>query len=146
MKINSYYPVIMTDEVSLTAEFYKTYFAFETVFESEWYISLRMASESFEYELAVLDAFHATVPEGFRAGTQGLILNFEVEDVDVVYARLIEAAGLPLRQEMRNEAFGQRHFLTSDPSGVLIDVIQIIPPTEEFSEHYNEQIWEAGAE
>lgn len=32
----------------------------------------------------------------------------------------------------KNEPFGQRHFITRDLNGVLIDVITPIPPTDEF--------------
>ncbi len=32
--------------------------------------------------------------------------------------------------------FGQRHFITSDPNGVLIDVIKPIPPSPEFAAQY----------
>lgn len=31
-----------------------------------------------------------------------------------------------------DEPFGQRHFITKDPNGVLIDVIKPIRPSEEF--------------
>jgi hypothetical protein len=37
--------------------------------------------------------------------------------------------------------FGQRHFITRDPNGVLIDVIKIIPPSEEESAQYVDKIW-----
>ena len=64
-----------------------------------------------------------------------MILNFEVEDVDAEYARLT-AAGLPILQELRDEWFGQRHFITSDPTGVLIDIIKPIPASAEFAASY----------
>ncbi|MNI48786.1 Glyoxalase-like domain protein [compost metagenome] len=65
----------------------------------------------------------------------GLLLNFEVEDVDAVYARL-KAAGLPIRLDLSDEDFGQRHFITADPNGVLIDIIKPIPPSAEFAAQY----------
>jgi hypothetical protein len=37
---------------------------------------------------------------------------------------------------LRDEDFGQRHFITADPNGVLIDVIKPIPPSAEFAELY----------
>jgi ribonucleotide monophosphatase NagD (HAD superfamily) len=39
-------------------------------------------------------------------------------------------------QALRDEAFGQRHFITCDPNGVLIDVIKPIPPSEEFLKQF----------
>ena len=38
---------------------------------------------------------------------------------------------------LTDEAFGQRHFITRDPNGVLIDVIKPIPPAAEFAEQYS---------
>ncbi|MFX4229610.1 MAG: hypothetical protein ACFHHU_17570 [Porticoccaceae bacterium] len=37
---------------------------------------------------------------------------------------------------LRDEPFGQRHFITRDPNGVLIDVIKPIPPSAEFLAQY----------
>lgn len=41
--------------------------------------------------------------------------------------------------ELRLDDFGQRHFITSDPNDVLIDVIQPIPPSDEYQEEYDEE-------
>lgn len=149
MRVNSFYPVLLTEQVAVSAAFYVEHFGFEPVFEADWYVSLRMSGSKHAYELAIMDAAHLTIPAPFRRGVQGLILNFEVDDVDAEYERLIRSAKLPLELDIRNEEFGQRHFITADPSGVLIDVITIIPPTEAFSSQYSEQIWsgtEAGKE
>jgi hypothetical protein len=48
----------------------------------------------------------------------------------------MKAAGLPILLELRDEAFGQRHFITADPNGVLIDIIKPIPPTGDFTAQY----------
>ena len=64
-----------------------------------------------------------------------MIVNMEVGDVDREYQRLM-GQGIPLVQDIRSEAFGQRHFIVQDPNGVLIDIIQMIPPSEEFLEQY----------
>ncbi len=141
MHASSFYPVILTEQVAATAAFYTEHFGFGKVFEAEWYVSLRMSDHNSPFELAILDATHPTIPDAYRTNVKGLILNFEVDDVDAEYERLIRGAGLPLELEIRSEEFGQRHFITSDPNGVLIDVITIIPPTEDFNSQYVEEIW-----
>ncbi|WP_010273188.1 VOC family protein [Paenibacillus senegalensis] len=145
MRINSFYPVLMSSKVTESREFYTRHFGFEVVYEADWYVSLRAADGSSPFELAVLDASHPTIPASFRNAVQGLLLNFEVEDADAEYERLIVQEKLPLELALRDEEFGQRHFITKDPNGVLIDVIQIIPPSEEESSYYAEQIWQEGA-
>ena len=134
MKAVSYYPVIMTDEVAATAAFYIAHFGFKALFSADWYVHLQ-SRESEHVTLAILDSNHETIPETGRGKVQGLLLNFEVEDVDTVYERL-KAAGLPIRLDIRDEDFGQRHFITADPNGVLIDIIKPIPPSAEYAAMY----------
>ena len=134
MKATSYYPVIMTDDVAGTAAFYKEHFRFEALFSAEWYIHLQ-SKESEHVTLAILDGNHETIPASGRGKVSGLLLNFEVEDVDTIYERL-KAAGLPIRLDIRDEDFGQRHFITADPNGVLIDIVKPIPPSAEFAAMY----------
>lgn len=136
MKVTSYYPVLMTHDVAGTAAFYRAHFGFVALFSADWYVHLQSADDA-SVNLAVLDGDHATIPESARGRVGGLLLNFEVEDVDAVHARLRDA-GLPVLLSLRDEAFGQRHFITADPNGVLIDIIQPIPPSAEFAAQYHE--------
>lgn len=135
MRITSCYPVIMTRKVAATAAFYVEHLGFQVLFEADWYVHLQSLADE-KVNLAVLDGDHHTIPEAGRGGrVGGLLLNFEVEDVDAEYARLRQA-GLPILLELRDEAFGQRHFITADPNGVMIDVIKPIPPAQEFAGNY----------
>lgn len=134
MKCTQFYPVILTDDVAGTAMFYREHFHFAPAFESDWYVHLQ-SKEDESVNIAILQGDHETIPECGRGHTAGLILNFEVADVDTEYERL-EAAVLPVLLPLRDEAFGQRHFITQDPNGVLIDVITPIPPSPEFLAQY----------
>lgn len=129
----------MTKKVKETGAFYQQYFGFSVVFDEDWYMSLKQGETG--DELAILQTTHETLPTSFGKPIQGLILNFEVENVDEVYQRLIKEKQLPLHLDLRDEAFGQRHFITSDPNGVLIDVITVIPPDESFQNQYKEEVW-----
>lgn len=134
MKVTSYYPVIMTTDVTGTAVFWQTHFGFVPLFSADWYVHLQLESDP-SVNLAVLDGQHSTIPEVGRGRVSGLLLNFEVDDPDAVHERL-KTAGLPILLPLRDEAFGQRHFITSDPNGVLIDIIKPIPPTGDFVAQY----------
>jgi len=135
MKTTSYYPVLMTSDVARSAAFYVAHFRFKPLFEAAWYVHLQ-STEDESVNLAILDRNHPTIPEAGRGrSATGLLLNFEVEDVDAEHER-VQAAGLPILLSLRDEAFGQRHFITADPDGVLIDVIKPIPPSAEFAAQY----------
>jgi catechol 2,3-dioxygenase-like lactoylglutathione lyase family enzyme len=135
MPLQSFYPVLMADDVAASARFYTEHMGFAPTFESDWYVSLKHR-ENPAYELAVLSRTHETIPEGFREErASGLLLNFEVSDAAAEYERLKEA-GLRIVLPLRDESFGQRHFIGVGPGGVMLDVIEEIPPSPEFAEQY----------
>jgi uncharacterized glyoxalase superfamily protein PhnB len=135
MKSTQYYPVLMTDRVAATAQFYEDHFRFSRQFDSDWYIHLQSVEDP-SVNLAVLDRSHTTIPAPARGRqVDGLLLNFEVADVDAEYARAL-SHGLNVLLPIRDEDFGQRHFILQDPNGVMIDVIQPIPPSAAFLRQY----------
>ncbi|MFB4196046.1 VOC family protein [Streptomyces carpaticus] len=135
MDLTSCYPVICTERLTASRDFYTRLLGFEITFEADWYLSLRRPGDS-PYELALLDHTHPTLPAAYRTPVRGLLLNFEVTDVDAEWDRLVIRGGLTPELTLRDEDFGQRHFIVADPNGVLIDVITPIAPTAEFAAQY----------
>jgi catechol 2,3-dioxygenase-like lactoylglutathione lyase family enzyme len=133
MPVTSFYPVLMSRDVASAASFYRESLGFETTYDSDWYVSLRLGT----FELALLAHEHPTIPAGYRLLPQGVILNLEVDDVDEVHARLTRAGVVPVLP-LRDEDFGQRHFIVAAPDHVLLDVIEPIPPTAEYAAAYAE--------
>ncbi|MEH0827237.1 MULTISPECIES: VOC family protein [Micromonospora] len=130
MTLASAYPVLMTTDVAATAAFYREHFGFQPTFETEWYVSLRRDN----WELAVLDSSHETIPAAYRGpAARGMLLNLEVDDVDAEWERL---RNLDVVLPVRTEEFGQRHFILAGPDGVLIDVITNVEPAEEYADRF----------
>lgn len=135
MKCTQFYPVLMTAQVADSARFFVEHLRFKPVFESDWYVHLQ-SSEDESVNLALLQRDHDTIPAAGRgASAGGLLLNFEVADVDAEYARA-QKQGLKILLPLRDEEFGQRHFIAQGPDGVLIDVIMPIEPSEAFKAQY----------
>lgn len=134
--LTGFYPVLATGDVAAASDFYIRHFGFEAVFTADWYVSLRRPDAP-QYELAILDAAHPTVPEGHRDRLRGgLLLNFEVDDADAEHARLVGGAGLTELLPLRTEDFGQRHFIVAAPDGVMVDVITVVPATGAYADQY----------
>ena len=72
------------------------------------------------------------MPAAFRKDPSGGLISIEVDDVEAVHARA-QAAGMAMPLALRSEPFGQRHFMTVDPAGTLVDVITLIPPAPEYA-------------
>jgi catechol 2,3-dioxygenase-like lactoylglutathione lyase family enzyme len=134
MKCTQFHPVLISNRVADTARFYTEHLRFKTLFDSGWYVHLQSIEDA-SVNLGIVETGHATIPKLNGGPVGGLLLNFEVSDVDAEYERAL-AQRLPILLSLRDEAWGQRHFITHDPNGVLIDVIKPIPPTAEFLASY----------
>ena len=101
MNPKSIYPVICTEKIEASRDFYSTHFDFDIVFEADWYVSLKSRHNP-AYELALLDPNHASLPAAYRQSARGVLINCEVPDADEVYVRL-KAKGLPIVLDLKSE-------------------------------------------
>ena len=132
MTTNSIFPVVSAHDVARSRDFYSGLLELTVVFDSGWYVQLQAPGNEV-VQLGILEQGHHTVPEGFRTTPAGVLVSVEVDDVDRIHARAV-AAGLPVVSPLRDEVFGQRHFMTTDPDGLLVDVITVIPYAAEVAE------------
>lgn len=133
MKVNSFYPILMTSTVEEDASFYMKNLGFKATFTSDWYISL---IDHYGNELAILDGNHETVPEGFNGTTTNVILNFEIDKIEEIYTNLVKSSDIKIDLDLKKEEFGQEHFIIVGPNKILIDIIKVIPASEEFIVNY----------
>ena len=134
--ITSLYPVLMSEDLNQAAQFFVDHFQFQETFHSDWYISLKNIESGFE--LAFIDSKHGTVPQAYQSETSGLIINIEVDNVDCLYEELRQQEEMEFLLPIKSEDFGQRHFIVEASGSVLVDVIQVIPPSAEFAANYLE--------
>lgn len=134
MRLNSFYPVLLTDDLEAGSRFFLDHLGFRETFRSDWYVSL-VHAERPEYELAFVLSTHESVPAPLRTGSTHVLLNVEVDDASAEYERL-RAAGVTVLLPLRDEPWGQRHFIGTAPGGIHLDVIQVIPAAPEFAEQY----------
>lgn len=134
LTITSYYPVLATLDVPAAADYFQRMFRFVPRFVSDWYVHLDHPDHDF-VALALVAHDYDTVPALNRRPAQGVVLNLEVADVDAEYVRLT-AADAEVLVPIKDEDFGQRHFIVRGPDGVLVDVITPIPPTRAFASAY----------
>lgn len=135
MSVNAVFPVLMTDRLAESRDFYADLLELRLAFEADWYVQL-LSPTSPAAQLGLVLADHDSVPAGFRHQPAGVLVTVEVDDVDAVHERAQEH-GFPIELSLRDENWGQRHFITRDPNGVGVDVVQVIPVTsDEAAGHY----------
>ena len=128
--INSIYPLICCSDLGRSLRFYRDVLGLEPVFEADWYVQFHAPGQPVA-QLALILPDHDTIPERFRSVPAGVVISLEVDDADVRCA-IARAAGAEIVIDTRSEVFGQRHFVTVDPDGLMVDVIQPIEPDAEW--------------
>lgn len=128
---NSFYPLLMCDEIRKEADFFNKLYDFKEVFHSEWYSSLK---DRDGFELAMTASMHDTILQQYQKQCAGIILNNEVDEVDSVYSKVISKANISLLLGIQDEDYGQRHFMIETPSKILVDIIQMIPVVNEYQD------------
>jgi catechol 2,3-dioxygenase-like lactoylglutathione lyase family enzyme len=131
MKIKRVDSTISTNKLRESKEFYIRHLGFRLVYESGWYIELIAADNP-----AIGVSFTLPQREAGEFFRQGLILSFEVADVDAEYRRL-KAEGLDIVQDLVDKPWGERSFVVDDPNGVHLYIYESIPPTPEYKEIYD---------
>lgn len=132
--MNSLFPVICSNAIEESKEFYVSLLGFKPVFAIDWYVQLQSPADK-NLQLAFVRRDHASVPGRFQQSPRGVIITVEMDDVDDVYQRA-RRLGHEMMLELRNEDWGQRHFMVRDPNGLLLDLVQMIQPKQEFLESY----------
>jgi catechol 2,3-dioxygenase-like lactoylglutathione lyase family enzyme len=111
---------ICSDRFAESRDFYVTLLGFDVSYDSDWYVQLRSPSNK-ELECGIIFRSHSLIPQEYQTAPSGMYVTFVVPEVDLVYEKAL-SMGLRIVQELRNEFYGQRRFLTVDPNGCLIDI------------------------
>jgi catechol 2,3-dioxygenase-like lactoylglutathione lyase family enzyme len=133
-RITGWFPVLVSSDVDGSRRFYERHFGLVARFESDWYVQLGHPTNP-SFEIGVMTMQHASLPAAAQTPAAGVLLSFEVADATAEYARLTDL-GVELVHGLRDEAWGQRHFIIRGPDGVFVDVIEAIAPTEEYAAAY----------
>ncbi len=120
MTISRCFVNICSDRLPESRDYYVDVFGFEVMFDSDWFVQLT-APDGGAAAIGVMARDHELVPEPFRYPPQGCFVTIVVEDVETVFRRAGEL-GVPIVREPRDEFYGQRRLLLTDPNGFLVDV------------------------
>ncbi|WP_087019584.1 VOC family protein [Thaumasiovibrio subtropicus] len=130
MKTNHLSTCFCTSEVDACRDFYIQHFAAKAVFDCGWYVVLKIDGDGPEVCFIQPQGNMATF-----SGT-GVMLNFEVDDVDAEYMRLTEA-GLPIAMPLEDHPWGDRGFSVLDPIGNAVYIYSNREVSEEFKPFVN---------
>jgi catechol 2,3-dioxygenase-like lactoylglutathione lyase family enzyme len=129
LEIQETYPLIVTDRLAQARDFYVKWLDMEVTFETDWvvYVS-RPAGAGRTGVCLMAPGLEHQIPE-HRTPYSGdsVILTFQVEDARRELDAL-RAKGFEPDEDIRDEPWGQRHFMKRDPAGIWVDIVQQLEP------------------
>ena len=122
MNVTRLLPNICTDRMAETRDFYLALLGFVVGFEhAGWYTQLSSPTNP-QLQIGIVRRDHEFTPRAFQKRAQGVIISVQVEDVDAAHATAVKL-GFQIADDLRDEAFGMRHFMVSDPNGLLVNIL-----------------------
>lgn len=121
------YVGIVTDKMTETEQFYTQVLGFSVSFKNESYLLLQTPDGS--NELSFLRPNEADQPEILRKPflDQGVFITLEVKDVNAFYND-VRSKGVEIVEDLKDELWGDRHFVIQDPNSIGIDIVSYIAP------------------
>ena len=129
--IDAFFPVMTTAELDAVNHYYQQTFGFQAAFyEKDFYLHLIHPDNGIQ--LGFLMPNHETQPDFLhpKMVSEGYIISFEVADVQQAYQQA-QDENLKIVMNLKDEAWGQRHFMVQDPAGFHIDVVESFTPNSE---------------
>ena len=126
MKVMRIVPNLSSDSFVASRDFYIAMFDLVVSVElDDWYLQLMPESDT-TLNIGFVKPDHdlfagRTAP----SGPNGVVLTIQVDDVDEAYKRA-KRLGAEIAAEIRDEDYGQRHFLVVDPNGLVLNVMSTI--------------------
>jgi ADP-ribosylglycohydrolase len=114
MRLQDFYPIVVTEELTGCRDFYRRWFGLEVVFEASWFVLLGTGAGG-RAIVAFMHPSHPSAPSGPEPFSgKGMCLEFQVADARTEHARFVRD-GAPVTLSLRDEPFGQRRFGLFDP-------------------------------
>ena len=126
IEIDAMFPVMVTRNLEAVKAFYESVFGFNAVFyDIDFY--LHLVSHNSGIQLGFLMPEHTSQPDFLRElmSPDGYVISLEVNDVAHAYDEA-QKMDLTIAMELKEEDWGQVHFMLQDPAGFRIDVVQHI--------------------
>ena len=133
MHLQAAYPLIVTDKLAEARDFYMKRLDMEVGFEVDWvvFLSRPMGADRTGVCFMAPNLEHQLPEHREPYRGHALILTFQVEDARRELEAL-RAKGVEPDVDIKDEPWGQRHFMMRDPAGVWVDIVEQIDPDPAF--------------
>lgn len=111
---------VVADDLAAVRDFYTRLLDFETIYESDWYITL-VSRQGPRFELGIIRRDSEATPPAATRPPGGGYLTFVVPEVLVAFEQA-RAIGAEIIEPPTDLFYGQRRMLLRDPAGTIVDI------------------------
>ncbi len=122
MSYSALYPVLAVESPAETSTAFRRLVDIPVVFEADWYVHLKDDSKGMQ--IGFVRFTHDSVPSGHQAVSRGNFVTLDAEDVREIWEKARNK--FKILVPIKDEEWGQRHFICEIPGGVLLDIVQFI--------------------
>lgn len=127
MQITASVVSLTVDDVPASSAFLASHFGFTEQMSADGFAA--MGRDDTDLSVVLLRRGIDVLPEELRERhAAGVIVAFVVTDLDAEEARL-RSAGVPITTPLREEPWGERLFMVTDPNGVVYELAEWAEPT-----------------
>ena len=127
--VDAMFPVMVASNLEAVKQFYETVFGFKVAFyDSNFYLHLVSPNN---IQLGYLLPNLSNQPDFLHPimVSKGYVISFEVKDAALAYFEA-KQMNLDIVMALKEEEWGQIHFMVQDPAGFNLDIVQHLEPTE----------------
>jgi len=129
IEIDAMFPVMVAENLDAIKQFYETVFGFKAVFyDANFY--LHIISPDSSIQLGFLLPNLASQPDFLHPvmSSEGYVISLEVKNAALAYSEA-QKMDLDFILGLKQEEWGQIHFILQDPAGFSVDIVQHLEPT-----------------
>ncbi|MGC9492247.1 VOC family protein [Vibrio genomosp. F10] len=130
IEFSAMFPVMVAVDLEKIKTFYETFFGFQSVYyQQDFY--LHLVSMDTGVQLGFLVPDHPSQPEFLHRlfDPQGYVISLEVPNAVAAYEQA-QSLNMTFSMPLKEEEWGQIHFMVEDPAGINIDIVQHKADTE----------------
>jgi uncharacterized glyoxalase superfamily protein PhnB len=130
IEIDAMFPVMVAENLEAMKQFYETVFGFKAVFyDANFY--LHIISPNNSIQLGFLLPNLVSQPEFLHPvmSSEGFVISLEVKNAALAYSEA-QKMNLNFIMDLKQEEWGQIHFIIQDPAGFSVDIVQHLESTD----------------
>ncbi len=131
IEFQAMFPVMVADDLESIKQFYKKYFGFNDVFfDPDFYLHLVSPDNGVQLGFMMPNLESQPAMLHSKMVAKGYVISLEVTDAQKAYEQAKDFS-LEVVFPLKEEAWGQRHFIIQDPAGFYLDIVEHFEVAEE---------------